>query len=104
MTQQEVADYLSINRTTYTKYETGVTEPSITTINKLAELFSVDVSTLIGNRAGEKLDESTAWQLPLSKQEQNLISTFRKLDAANQKKALSLINQMLHKGKPGDSE
>lgn len=33
-TQQQVADMLNLNRTTYTKYETGVSEPSIEIMKK----------------------------------------------------------------------
>lgn len=38
LTQQQVADALNINRTTYTYYETGKTEPSIDTLHKLIKI------------------------------------------------------------------
>lgn len=47
LTQQEIADALSVNRTTYTKYETGATEMSYRTIVQLALLFDVDFNTLL---------------------------------------------------------
>lgn len=46
LTQQQVADYLNINRTTYTKYETHVSEPCISTLRKLVELFEIDFNSL----------------------------------------------------------
>lgn len=45
LTQQQVADILNINRTTYTKYETGVSEPSHEVLRKLF-LFSARIITL----------------------------------------------------------
>ena len=37
--QKEVASYLGIDRTTYVKYETGASEPSIEVLRKLATFF-----------------------------------------------------------------
>ena len=39
LTQQQVADALNINRTTYTKYETGVSEPSHELLGKIITQF-----------------------------------------------------------------
>ena len=46
-TQEQVAKALGINRTTYTKYETRVTQPSLEQLKKLSELFEVDYNTLL---------------------------------------------------------
>ena len=43
LSQQDIADRLSINRTTYTKWELGVSEPSLTMLLKLAEIYDVTV-------------------------------------------------------------
>ena len=40
LTQQKVADYIGIDRTTYSKYETG-RKPEIDTIMKLSVLYDV---------------------------------------------------------------
>ena len=40
-TQQQVADALNLERSTYTYYETGKTTPDINTIVKLARIFNV---------------------------------------------------------------
>lgn len=45
--QQDIADRLSINRTTYTKWELGVSEPSLTMLLKLAEIYDVDCNRLL---------------------------------------------------------
>lgn len=46
-TQQEVADRLGIDRTTYTKYETGKSEPSFDTMQKISEILQVPVTELL---------------------------------------------------------
>ena len=39
-TQQEIANFLHIERSTYTKYETGVAAPSIYLLKELADLYN----------------------------------------------------------------
>jgi len=47
-TQKKVADYLGIDRTTYTKYET-VRKPEIDVIMKLAALYDLSVDEFLGD-------------------------------------------------------
>ena len=47
LSQQDIADRLSINRTTYTKWELGVSEPSLTMLLKLAEIYDVGCNRLL---------------------------------------------------------
>ena len=49
LTQGDVAALLNMNRTTYTKYESDVTEPSFATLRKITELFEVDYNYLFGD-------------------------------------------------------
>ena len=37
--QQNIADILNLNRSTYTYYETGKTTPDVRTLNKIAHIF-----------------------------------------------------------------
>lgn len=46
-TQQEMADALSIDRITYHRYETGQREPTLATLKKIAEYFSVTTDYLL---------------------------------------------------------
>ena len=48
LTQKELANKIQISHQAYSKYENGVTEPSIDTINKLAEIFGVSIDHLVG--------------------------------------------------------
>lgn len=45
-TQQQVADTLNIDRSTYAYYETGKTTPDINTIIKLAKIFNVSYTEI----------------------------------------------------------
>ena len=47
-TQKKVADYLGIDRTTYTKYET-IRKPEIDVIMKLAALYDLSVDEFLGD-------------------------------------------------------
>ena len=47
LTQQAVADYLQIDRTTYTKYEIGAAEPHLETLWLLAQLFETTTDALL---------------------------------------------------------
>ena len=48
LSQQQVAELLNIERTTYVKYETGVINPS-RKLTDLAKLYNVSVDYLLGN-------------------------------------------------------
>ena len=43
LTQQEVADYVGVERTTYMNWEAGVSDVKCKYIPKLAEFFNVDI-------------------------------------------------------------
>lgn len=51
--QQEIADYLHIKQTTYSKYELGKINIPIDTLMKLADYYNVTVDYLLG-RADKK--------------------------------------------------
>lgn len=46
-TQQQVANALNIDRSTYSYYETGKTSPDITTLLALSEIFSIGVDEFL---------------------------------------------------------
>jgi len=49
LTLQQVADYLSVNKTTISYYEKGKRVPSFNNLVKLSELFGVSLDYLLGN-------------------------------------------------------
>ena len=52
-TQQEVADYLNVKQTTYSKYELGKINIPVDVFIKLADYYGVSVDYLVG-RTKEK--------------------------------------------------
>lgn len=89
LTQQAVADKLSIHRTTYTKYETGVVTPDQQGLVSLAELFGVTVDFLLGREPEPShpvlyFEDKDDLPIQLSIAEKYLIQTFRQLNEANQ--------------------
>lgn len=47
-TQQEVASYLNIGRSSYTKYESGTHIPDVYLLEKIALLYGVTLDELVG--------------------------------------------------------
>ena len=47
MTQKEIAEILGVEPATISKYESGMIEPNIESIKKLAETFEISVDELI---------------------------------------------------------
>ena len=52
-TQQEIADYLNVKQTTYSKYELGKINIPVDVFIKLADYYDVSVDYLVG-RTKEK--------------------------------------------------
>ena len=52
--QQEVADYCGLHRSTYTYYECGRTFPTLITLVKLSRLYGVSVDYLLGSGPFDK--------------------------------------------------
>lgn len=46
LTQQALADIIGVNRVTITKYENGIIEPSLKTLEKLSSVFNIDSEIL----------------------------------------------------------
>lgn len=46
-TQAELATLLNIDRTTLTKYETGLTEPDFERLTKICGVLNVDYNTIL---------------------------------------------------------
>lgn len=88
-TQQNVADALNINRSTYSYYETGKTTPDIQTLKALSRIFSVKpeifledetprtFSDSIGQRPKKKIFDNPDTIGQLSSKEKSIISMLR---------------------------
>lgn len=54
--QQELADYLNIKQTTYSKYELGKINIPIEVFIKLADYYGVTIDYIVGRSAIKKID------------------------------------------------
>lgn len=100
LTQQNIADVLGVDRTTYTVYEGGSITPSPATLVKLSQIYNVTVGYLIGveenhpelrkipeEKQMEKLLSSDPISL-LKKEEKELMLYFRVLSDAEKHKII----------------
>lgn len=108
LTQQNIADVLGIDRTTYTVYEIGVATPSPATLVKLAQIYNVTVGYLIGVednhpkliRSEKADDEELLNSDPISllkKDEKELLMFFRVLPDSEKKRASAYLKKLVQK-------
>lgn len=48
ITQRQVAEYLNIKQNTYSQYETGKRDISVTLLSKLADYYGVSIDYIVG--------------------------------------------------------
>lgn len=79
LTQEQIADKLNINRTTYTKYETGVSEPSLDLLGRIVSIFGTDYNSVLSENDMYEgsIYDSKMPMFNLTKDEQNVIIAIR---------------------------
>lgn len=107
LTQQQVADALKIERSTYTYYETGKTDPSISTLKKIIALFdsSFDevypgLESKLTEPFGDYVSPSDMTFSQLNKDEKELIVNYRLIKNDDKKRILEEILGMLSEREP----
>ena len=105
LTQQNIADVLGCDRTTYTLYETAATTPSPTTLYRLAQMYDVTVGYLMGveeTNHPERKCRNGAMELSvsgvdpiasLSNDEKKLLMSYRILPPEEKKEILELLRK-----------
>ena len=58
LSQQEIADRLNLNRSTYARYELDQTQPDFDTLQKIADFYDVSIDFLLG-RENKSLKHET---------------------------------------------
>lgn len=100
-TQQTVADFLGVDRTTYTYYELGAICPNVGTFRKLSELYNLSAAFLICEtdipEIKHKEDladvaEEYSFVKSLTRKEIELIAFFRALDEKKQNQLIKRLN------------
>ena len=102
LTQQQVADALKINRTTYTKYETGVSEPSHELLGKLVKMFGIDYNSILDSRDyfEKRVAEDDMTLNVLTLPERAIIAEYRSMSKEDRKKICEYVHSLsLENGK-----
>ncbi len=105
LTQQEVADILGVDRSTYTFYEAGKSTPSKENIVKLCDIFNVTVGYLFGvekncpelkvaNRS-DVVDENTDGLKEISRNEKFILMAYRSLDGEKKEQFIGAVKNIL---------
>ena len=99
LSQRQVADCLGVERSTYTYYETGRSQPDINTLKLLAKIFNVSFISLLPGDDSETLNDSDNIEInpinSLSKEEQDLLISFRLLSDEEKADVLAKITNMV---------
>lgn len=96
--QQDVADRVGRNKMTISQYESGQRRPSFDMIEKLAEVFHVDLNYLLGftdkisRPAGDQTDPDANKYLAVTLAEIDLIEAYRHAGAETQ----AAVRAVLH--------
>ncbi len=114
MTQKQVAQNLSIDRSTYAYYEIDKTKPDYETLMRISRIFNVSVDYLLGRE--RELPSSLPLRdgaperggdPPLSQDEQAILGVYRRLDAMQKNAVLQFaLEQQYQKrtGRPNSTE
>lgn len=79
LTQEEVADKLSVSQKAISTWETGAKEPSFSTLIKLADLYKVSIDFLLNHDTQMQVTTSDIGQDELS-----VLDTYRSLNPQGQ--------------------
>ena len=121
LSQQQVANALNVDRSTYTYYETGKTTPSASTLLKLSKIFNVpcavflesinqelNLNSRVADSNGAYLadyeEENTVVTVDdriygLNKEEKELIASYRVLDNHQKEKFDAFLKELLSQRK-----
>lgn len=110
LTQQQVADVLGLDRSTYAYYESGKTTPDIKSVNKLLKIFNISYYELMDETdpttitvSDPLVDSSDDDDQPhiydLTKAEKRLVIYFRVLSPNQQKDLLNSISPEAFEGR-----
>ncbi len=110
LTQQQVADILGVDRSTYAYYELGVSNPSIENLIALSAVFKTDVQWLVGadkpndafcapeNEFLIKKAVKEQLMAELSKEERQLVALYRIADLnGNNKEIFRILKEAAEK-------
>ncbi len=94
-TQQELADYLKISKSSVNMYERGEREPGLDMLEAIADFFNVDLDYLMGKSDNpQKYLIERVTDVPLTPDEKRLLDYFRAFNEEGQEKLLDTASDM----------
>ena len=87
LTQEDLASQLGISKRTLLRYESGVSEPTISVLISLSLLFNVSVDYIIGTKDTTEIDE-----ISIKNELDHVIQSLEKIKKESKAKKLSLIH------------
>lgn len=109
LTQQDVADLLGLERSSYTYYETGKTTPDIETLIRLSKIFHVDFFDLLSGcntetgkyvndsnfkELNDKLDRDDEARFSEANFEAEILLRIRSLDEGKREEAMAFLDDL----------
>lgn len=109
ISQDDLAQHLGVNRATVSKYETGVIEPSLTQISKIASFLGIDPIEILGIESFDTpADFEKAWTeatgtphdvdptkaVPVGGLKVWLLDAFERLNSEGQRKAVERVEEL----------
>ena len=80
--QEDIAQFLNLNQTSYGRYELGTSEPTIDTLCKLADYYGVSLDYLVDRSFSNEF-------IYLSEDEKTLITAYRQMNKDNKLRYLA---------------
>lgn len=99
-TQAFIAQQIGVIRQTYSHYETGRVQPPMKILYRLADLYGIEMESLldlISERKEEKQQNECMELYRLTKSEHKLILTYRKLDERASEDVFEVIAMLAKK-------
>ncbi len=94
-TQQELADYLKISKSSVNMYERGEREPGLDLLEAIADFFNVDLDYLMGKSDNpQKYLIHQAPDMPLTSDEKHLLDCYRGFNEEGRQEALKRLSEM----------
>lgn len=91
MSQQKLAIQLNVTQAVVSKYESGLSEPDISTIRKISDYFGVSADYLL-EISNEKIRISSSG---LTEEEKGVLFNFKRLDIIQREKLKAYLRGLL---------
>ena len=92
MSQKELSEKIGVSRSTIGMYETGEREPDFETLEALADVFNVNMDTLLGKVAQ---NENKPAEPELDELDQELLSLAAQLTPAQKQRQIEMLRDIV---------